>query len=123
MSDGVLPPESSSDIAIVQQKDVASHLPGSAGSGASANDLHLVEMLRDGNEAAFVWLIDQYHTSMLRLAQIFVSSQAVAEEVVQDAWVGVLQGLNRFEGRSSLKTWILDRKSTRLNSSHSSISY
>ena len=106
MSDGVLPPESFSDIAIVQQKNAVSPSPGSASSGALANDRHLVELLRDGNEAAFVWLIDQYHTSMLRLAQVFVTSQAVAEEVVQEAWVGVLQGLNRFEGRSSLKTWI-----------------
>jgi len=51
-------------------------------------------------------LIDQYHASMLRLAMVFVPSQAVAEEVVQEAWMGVLQGLDRFEGRSSLKTWI-----------------
>ena len=66
----------------------------------------MIEALRSGNEAAFVSLIDRYHSSMLRLAMIYVPSYAVAEEVVQEAWIGVLRGLNRFEGRSSLKTWI-----------------
>jgi len=68
--------------------------------------LHLIEMLRNGNEDAFIFLIDRYRTTMLRLAMIYVPEHAVAEEVVQEAWLGVLQGLNRFEGRSSLKTWI-----------------
>ncbi len=72
----------------------------------AANDIHLLEMLRHGNEAAFVSLIDRYYTSMLRLALVYVPTKAVAEEVVQEAWLGVLQGLRRFEGRSSLKTWI-----------------
>jgi RNA polymerase sigma-70 factor (ECF subfamily) len=63
-------------------------------------------MLRSGSEVAFMSLVDQYHVAMLRLAQVYVSTHAVAEEVVQEAWVGVLQGLHRFEGRSSLKTWI-----------------
>jgi len=77
-----------------------------AGIVASAKDLRLVEALRGGDEAAFAALLDAYHTSMLRLAMIFVPDQAVAEEVVQEAWLGVLHGLARFEGRSSLKTWI-----------------
>jgi len=72
----------------------------------AVNDMHLLQMLREGNDAAFVVLIDCYHTSMLRLAQAYVPTKAVAEEVVQEAWLGVLQGLHRFEGRSSLKTWI-----------------
>src|SRR6266849_185667 len=63
-------------------------------------------MLRNGDEGAFFSLVEQYHTTMLRLAMIYVSERAVAEDVVQEAWLGVLQGLNRFEGRSSLKTWI-----------------
>src|SRR6266545_7003619 len=48
----------------------------------------------------------EYGASMLRVAQMFVSNRAVAEEVVQEAWLGVLKGIGRFEGRSSLKTWI-----------------
>jgi RNA polymerase sigma-70 factor, ECF subfamily len=51
-------------------------------------------------------LVDQYQPSMLRIARMYVSTQAVAEEVVQDTWVGVLRGLEGFEGRSSLRTWI-----------------
>ena len=73
---------------------------------ASADDLQTVEALRRGDEAAFVRLVEAYQASMLRLAMLFVQDRAVAEEVVQEAWVGVLRGLARFEGRSSLKTWI-----------------
>jgi RNA polymerase sigma-70 factor (ECF subfamily) len=51
-------------------------------------------------------LVDRYHSSLLRLAMIYVPSRAVAEEIVQETWPGVLQGVDRFEGRSSLKTWI-----------------
>jgi RNA polymerase sigma-70 factor (ECF subfamily) len=72
----------------------------------TVNDIHLLELLRDGNEAAFVALIDRYHASMFRLALLYVPTKVVAEEVVQEAWLGVLQGLQRFEERSSLKTWI-----------------
>ena len=66
----------------------------------------LIDALRRGDEASFARLVDLYHASMLRVAMGFVSSRAVAEEVVQEAWLGVLKGLDRFEGRSSLKTWI-----------------
>ena len=58
------------------------------------------------DEAAFVELARLYHSGMLRVAQIYVSSRAVAEEVVQETWIGVLRGIDRFEGRSSLKTWV-----------------
>src|SRR3954454_16791492 len=67
----------------------------------------LLERLRAGDEAAFMALVDRHGALMLRIALMHVSSRAVAEEVVQEAWLGVLQGLNRFEGRSSLKTWIM----------------
>src|SRR5687768_1946621 len=70
------------------------------------DDLQLVAALRAGDERAFEWLLNRYHTLMLRLAMSYVSNQAIAEEVVQETWLGVLQGLHRFEGRSSLKTWI-----------------
>jgi RNA polymerase sigma-70 factor, ECF subfamily len=73
---------------------------------ASADDLALVQRLREGDEAAFTTLIRQHQAQMLRVARMFVSSQAVAEEVVQDAWLGILNGLDRFEGRSSLRTWM-----------------
>ncbi len=73
---------------------------------ASADDLQLVEALRRGDELAFTQLVDAHHAAMLRLAMLFVSDRAVAEEVTQEAWLGVLRGLNRFEGRSSLKTWM-----------------
>jgi RNA polymerase sigma-70 factor (ECF subfamily) len=73
---------------------------------SNADELRLVDSLRAGDEAAFETLIDRYHNQLLRLAMLYVSSRAVAEDVVQETWLGVLQGLARFEGRSSLKTWI-----------------
>lgn len=73
---------------------------------ARAADLALVERLRAGDEEAFMSLVDELRPSMVRVARMYVSSTAVAEEVVQDAWVGVLKGLDGFQGRSSLRTWI-----------------
>jgi RNA polymerase sigma-70 factor (ECF subfamily) len=73
---------------------------------ASEEDLRLVERLRSGDEAAFMSLVERYRPSMLRIARMYVPTLAVAEEVVQDAWLGVLRGLAGFEGRSSLRTWI-----------------
>jgi RNA polymerase sigma-70 factor (ECF subfamily) len=69
-------------------------------------DARLVEGLRARDEAAFAALMRMYGAGMLRVAQMYVSSRAVAEEVVQEAWLGVLKGIDRFEGRSSLKTWV-----------------
>jgi RNA polymerase sigma-70 factor (ECF subfamily) len=66
----------------------------------------LVAALRAGDEDAFMELVREYSPGMRRLALTFVRTPAVADEVVQDAWVGVLRGIDRFEGRSSLKTWI-----------------
>jgi RNA polymerase sigma-70 factor, ECF subfamily len=73
---------------------------------ATQQDLALVEALRAGDETAFMMLVERYQPAMLRIALMYVSTRAVAEDVVQDAWVGVLKGLDRFEGRSSLRTWI-----------------
>jgi RNA polymerase sigma-70 factor (ECF subfamily) len=70
-------------------------------------DGELLARLRAGEEQAFVQLVARHHASMLRLAQSFVASSAIAEEVVQDTWVGVLRGLDGFAGRSSFKTWLL----------------
>lgn len=69
-------------------------------------DAQLVASLRAGDEAAFRQIVREWNASMLRVAQIFVPSRAVAEEVVQEAWLRVLGALDRFEGRSSLKTWV-----------------
>jgi RNA polymerase sigma-70 factor (ECF subfamily) len=72
----------------------------------SREDARLVERLRAGDEPAFMELVDRYGRQMLAVAQLYVSNRTAAEEVVQDTWLGVLTGIDRFEGRSSLKTWI-----------------
>src|SRR3989454_4700379 len=74
--------------------------------GVETGDALLLRSLRAGDESAFVELLNRYGSSMLRVALLYVPSRAVAEEVVQEAWLGVLAGLDRFEERSSLKTWI-----------------
>ena len=66
--------------------------------------MDLLQRLRAGDEQAFVVLVRRYHDSMIRLAASFVPSRAVAEEVVQDTWMGVLRGIGGFEGRSSFRT-------------------
>jgi len=70
------------------------------------DDMELIQRLRAGDEQAFVVLVRRYHDSMIGLASSFVPSRAVAEEVVQDTWMGVLRGIGSFEGRSSLRTWL-----------------
>ncbi len=70
-------------------------------------DAELVARLRAGEEQAFVALAARHHAAMLRLARSYVASQAIAEEVVQDTWLGVLRGLDGFAGRSSFQTWLL----------------
>ena len=79
---------------------------GAQGTPASHDDLRLVERLRSGDEEVFTDLVNRYHGSLVRLASMHVSDRSIAEEVVQDTWMAVLEGLDRFEGRSSLKTWI-----------------
>jgi RNA polymerase sigma-70 factor (ECF subfamily) len=71
-----------------------------------ADDHPLVERLRAGDEEAFMDLVARWSPSMLRVARMYVPSQAVAEDVVQETWLGVLNGIDRFEGRSSLRTWV-----------------
>jgi RNA polymerase sigma-70 factor (ECF subfamily) len=75
-------------------------------SPAPDEDAPLLDALRAGDEQAFAALVDRYGPSLLRLARLHVSSRAVAEEVVQETWLAVLTGIERFEGRSSLKTWL-----------------
>lgn len=69
-------------------------------------DAELLERLRQGDEEAFSTLVGRYQQPMLRLARSMVPSQAVAEEAVQDTWMGAVRGIDRFEGRSSFKTWL-----------------
>ena len=66
----------------------------------------IVERLRAGDEAAFGELVRRHHRAMVHFAESFVPTRAIAEEVAQDAWLGVIKGIDRFEGRSSLSTWI-----------------
>jgi RNA polymerase sigma-70 factor (ECF subfamily) len=69
-------------------------------------DAELLTKLRSGDEAAFVSLVSRYNPSLLRVANTYVPSPALAEDAVQEAWIGVLRGLDTFEARSSVKTWI-----------------
>jgi RNA polymerase sigma-70 factor (ECF subfamily) len=79
------------------------------GAGPTLHDVseeELVERLRQKDEEAFAGLVERYHMPMVRLAMSFVPSRSVAEEVVQDTWLGVIKGIDQFEERSSLKTWM-----------------
>jgi RNA polymerase sigma-70 factor, ECF subfamily len=69
-------------------------------------DLRLLERAREGDEEAFAALVRRHSPSLLRVAQMYVPSRAVAEEVVQETWLGVLRGLESFEGRSTFRTWL-----------------
>jgi RNA polymerase sigma-70 factor, ECF subfamily len=73
----------------------------------AAEEAELLARLRAGDEQAFEALVERYYGTMLAVARTYVRTREVAEEVVQDAWIGVLKGLDRFEGRSSLKTWVM----------------
>jgi len=73
---------------------------------AEQNEQDLVAALRAGDETAFVALVDRYHPSLVRLARMYVRQPSVAEEVAQETWLAVLNGIDRFEGRSTLKTWL-----------------
>lgn len=81
-------------------------MPRQPATRLSDEDAALVARLRDGDESGFVELIDRYGPTMLRIAQTYVRDRATAEEVVQETWLAVLKGIDRFEGRSSLKTWL-----------------
>jgi RNA polymerase sigma-70 factor, ECF subfamily len=70
------------------------------------NEAVLVAALRVGDESAFTLLVDTYHARMLRIARAYVTDGAVSEEVVQETWLRVLRNIDRFESRSTLKTWM-----------------
>jgi RNA polymerase sigma-70 factor, ECF subfamily len=73
----------------------------------ASDEAELLARLRAGDERAFEALVERHYGTMIAVARGYVKSRAVAEEVVQEAWLGVLKGLDRFEGRSSLRTWII----------------
>jgi RNA polymerase sigma-70 factor (ECF subfamily) len=70
------------------------------------DDSALLARLLEGDEKAFVEIVHRYHESLVRVARYYVNSDASAEDVVQDTWIAVLRGVERFEGRSSFKTWL-----------------
>jgi RNA polymerase sigma-70 factor, ECF subfamily len=87
-------------------EDVSNGIASRSGGKASAADVALVKRMLAGDEATFTHVVERYHGSLIRVATSFVASRDVAEEVVQETWLAVLNGLASFEGRSSLKSWI-----------------
>ena len=75
-------------------------------SGFGKSDEALLERLKRGDEGAFDQLVNRHHGTLIRMALGYVADQEIAEEVVQDTWMAVIESLDRFEGRSSLRTWI-----------------
>jgi RNA polymerase sigma-70 factor (ECF subfamily) len=94
---------------------------------APADDQSLVERARAGDEDAFAQLVRRYTPMLMRLARMYVPTDALAEDVVQETWVAVLRGLDRFEGRSAFKTWLfrilVNRAKTRGVREHRSIPF
>lgn len=70
------------------------------------DESEFIAKLRSGDERAFMELVERHHAGLLRMAQIFVSDRALAEEIVQETWLAVIHGIDAFEGRASIKTWI-----------------
>jgi RNA polymerase sigma-70 factor (ECF subfamily) len=96
-------------------------------SRVPSDDESLVERARGGDEAAFAALVRRYTPMLMRLARMYVPTDALAEDVVQETWVAVVRGLERFEGRSSFKTWLfrilVNRAKTRGVREHRSIPF
>jgi RNA polymerase sigma-70 factor (ECF subfamily) len=86
--------------------DIGREDAGAETLDGAAADLVMVEALRRGDEAAFTTLVDRYNAALQRLASTYVRDAFTAQEVVQETWIGLLESLSRFEGRSSLKTWL-----------------
>jgi RNA polymerase sigma-70 factor (ECF subfamily) len=85
---------------------LVSHRDGGTFAAVTLTDDELVASLRAGDEEAYAAVVREWHAGLLRVARIFTPTRAVAEEVVQETWLRVLGALDRFEGRSSLKTWV-----------------
>lgn len=80
--------------------------PTAPPSAATSGDPAIVAALRGRDESAFTALVEEHHVALVRLARSYVGSRALAEEVAQETWLAVIRGIDRFEGRSSLRTWI-----------------
>lgn len=100
------PPNIPREVTAGQMWSSARRRPPSAPACVSADDRELVERLLAGEEAPFIGLVSRYHGSLLRLARAFVGSHNAAEDVVQETWLAVLNGLDSFEDRGTLKGWI-----------------
>jgi RNA polymerase sigma-70 factor, ECF subfamily len=87
------------------QRRGGAQVGGSAG-GEGADEAEIIRALRCGDEGAFARLVGEYHGALVRMAMLYVADRTAAEEVAQETWLAVLRGIDRFEGRSSLKTWI-----------------
>lgn len=72
----------------------------------TADETALITALRQGDEGVFAQLVDQLSASMLRIARGYVATDEIAEEVVQETWIALIKGIDKFEGRSSLRTWL-----------------
>lgn len=81
-------------------------VPAPQPSGLAKGEDALLARLRRGDEGAFDELVNRHHGALIRMAMSHVADREVAEEVVQDTWMAVIESLDRFEGRSSLRTWI-----------------
>ncbi len=92
--------------------------PPSSSSMLSRQDWELVRRLQAGDESAFQQVLLLYHNSMVRIATIYVANRETAKEVVQETWLAVYSGLARFQGRSSLKTWIFSILLNRARTKH-----
>ena len=92
----------SSGAGLTSSKDLA----GCGSEAQSTSEAQLLDRLRAGDESAFIELVDRHHSKLKSVARMYVSTGAAADEVLQETWLGVLKGIRRFEGRSSLKTWI-----------------
>ncbi|HEV2235239.1 MAG TPA: sigma-70 family RNA polymerase sigma factor, partial [Ktedonobacterales bacterium] len=101
------PPSSSHVASTAETPDARPVTQPDVDAATAAADRALVAALRQGDEAAFMRLVEMLHATLLRLAQVYVSSREAAEDVVQETWLAVLQSLGQFAGRSSLKTWIM----------------
>lgn len=84
--------------------DVTDVMPGEP--EVDRGDAAVLVRLRGGDEAAFADLIALHHAALLRMARTYTTDAALAEELVQDTWIAFLESLGRFEGRSSIKTWL-----------------
>ena len=80
--------------------------PDDAATGPDADEMTLVAALRRGDEMAFVQLLDRYNQPLRRLALVYIDDPAIADEVVQETWLGVLASIHRFQGRARLRTWL-----------------